>query len=117
MSQKDNVGAAQLKEYLRVRKGAQILNPDKFNGLTYKFGSILFQINADTGTFATDRLEKFKMAQDNLNSQIPDQKYFSELKTINNNKVVFATMEYKKEDESKAEKILDYFLKNLKFKD
>ncbi|WP_316769429.1 hypothetical protein [Pedobacter frigiditerrae] len=127
--------------YFKNHKNTRLIAGDKFNGLTYKFGDILFQINADSGKLENDHVERAKMAQDNLNSQIPGQKYSSELKTINknkialfttekpeynyyriiatnetNNKIIVARMEYKKEDEIKAKKILDYFLKNLKFK-
>lgn len=110
-------------------------------GLTYKFGNILFQINADTGAIPRDRLEKFKMTQDNFVSQIPNLKYLSELKTFSdkrvvlistesadicyyhimagnraNNKILFATMEYYKTDEIQAKNFLNYFLNHLKFK-
>lgn len=98
-------------------------------------------INTGTGRFENDRLERFKMGHDQLNSQITGQKYASELKVINgnkillfkketsnfcyyrvmsvnreNNKSLFATIEYKKIDEAKATVLLNYFLNHLKFK-
>jgi hypothetical protein len=130
-----------LSAYLKNRKNTQALKPDKFNGLTYKFGSIIFQINGDTGKFASNRLEQFKRNEDNLMSKIEGANYSSELKTINNNKVViiktqskdyhyyrfmainkdnnkvvFATMEYNEADEEKAKAILNHVLNKLRFK-
>jgi len=127
--------------YLKTRKNTQIINPETPNVLTYRFGDILFQINADSGMIPKDRLEKFKMVRDNFSTQVPGQKYSSELKTLKNyravliktqtedfcyyrfmavnnanNKIVFATMEYNKTEEAKAKSILEHILNHLKFK-
>ena len=46
-----------------------------------------------------------------------DYNYYYIIATnVTNNKIIVARMEYKKDDELKAKKILDHFLKNLKFK-
>ncbi|RYF16715.1 MAG: hypothetical protein EOO42_16315 [Flavobacteriales bacterium] len=128
--------------YFMKRKNSRLLSGDNYKGLTYSFEDILFQVVADSGKLDHDRVERTKMAEDNMNAQITDQKYSSELLVVNknkivvfkrekldysyyeviatnvtNNKIIVARMEYKKEDETKAKKLLDHFLKNLKFKD
>ena len=126
---------------MQNRKNSQI-DYKTNKGNIYKIYNIVIKVNAGCSKVAANFLEESKNFSDELAPQITTQKNYSSkiisnnnsrsllihydsidfsyysIQSVNldNNKTAIARIEYKKEDELKASKIVDHILKNMRFK-